>query len=303
MNTVPPLPEPVPATAVTDRLFIALQHVLPQHLATAAIHWLARVENALVRKALIRGFLRLYPQVDLGEAARTEVAQYRSFNDFFTRELRPGARPIDAATDAIVSPVDGRVSQAGAIDGQQLLQAKGHGYTAEALLGSAARAAAFRGGQFATIYLAPFNYHRIHMPLAGTLREAVHIPGALYSVNQVTAENVPGLFARNERVVCVFDTPAGPLAMVLVGALFVGSMSLAWQAGEITPANPRPRFPTPVPPPSPAPQLARGQEMGRFNMGSTVILLLPPGMAEWSETLVPGRALRLGERIGALRTR
>lgn len=301
MNTVPPLPEPVPTTAVTDRLFIALQHVLPQHLATAGIHWLARVENALVRKALIHGFLKLYPEVDLGEAARTQVAQYSSFNDFFTRELRPGARPIDAAPESLVSPVDGRVSQAGPLDGNQLLQAKGHGYTAEALLGSASRAEAFRGGRFATLYLAPFNYHRIHMPLAGTLREAVHIPGALYSVNQVTAENVPGLFARNERVVCLFDTPAGPLAMVLVGALFVGSMSLAWHPGEITPASPRPRYPTPVPLPTPAPHLARGEEMGRFNMGSTVILLLPPGMAEWDAGLVAGRPVRLGERIGTLR--
>ena len=299
MNT-PPLPEAVPATSVPDRLFIALQHVLPQHLATAFIHWLARVRNELVRKALIRGFLKLYPQVDLGEAARTSPAQYASFIDFFTRELRPGARPIDAAPEALVSPVDGRVSQAGAIEGGQLLQAKGHGYTAEALLGSAARAAAFQGGNFVTLYLAPFNYHRIHMPVAGTLREAVHVPGALYSVNQTTAENVPGLFARNERVVCLFDTPHGPLAMVLVGALFVGSMSLAWHAGEVTPATPRPRYPTPVPTPSPAPTLARGEEMGRFNMGSTVILLLPPGMASWQASLVPGCPVRLGERIGTL---
>jgi phosphatidylserine decarboxylase len=302
LTTTPPLPDAVTPTSVPDRLFIALQYVLPQHLATAFIHWLARVENPLVRKALIRGFLKLYPQVELGEAVRTEVAQYASFNDFFTRELRPGTRPIDAAPEAIVSPVDGRVSQAGPIDGNQLLQAKGHGYTVEALLGSAARAAAFAGGRFATIYLAPFNYHRIHMPLAGVLREAVHVPGALFSVNQVTAENVPGLFARNERVVCLFDTPHGPLAMVLVGALFVGSMSLAWHPREVTPASPRPRYPTPVPMPSPAPSLARGEEMGRFNMGSTVILLLPPGMTEWEASLVPGRPLRLGERIGTLRT-
>jgi phosphatidylserine decarboxylase len=298
----PRLPEAIATPSVSDRLFIALQHLLPQHLATAFIHWLARVQNSFVRSALIKGFLNLYPQVDLGEAERTQVAQYASFNDFFTRALRAGARPIDAADVALVSPVDGRVSQAGAIEEGHLLQAKGHGYSAEALLGSAARAKPFRGGRFATIYLAPFNYHRIHMPVAGTLREAVHVPGALYSVNQVTAENVPGLFARNERVVCIFDTAYGPLAMVLVGALFVGSVSVVWQAGEITPAKPRPQFPTPLSLPSPAPALAKGDEMGRFNMGSTVILLLPPGMAEWEASLVAGQPLRLGERIGTLRT-
>jgi len=298
----PRLPEAIATPSVSDRLFIALQHVLPQHLATAFIHWLARVQNSLVRSALIKGFLNLYPQVDLGEAERTQVAQYASFNDFFTRALRAGARPIDAADAVLVSPVDGRVSQIGAIEEGHLLQAKGHGYSAEALLGSASRAAPFRGGRFATIYLAPFNYHRIHMPMAGTLREAVHVPGALYSVNQVTAENVPGLFARNERVVCVFDTPYGPLAVVLVGALFVGSVSVVWQAGEVTPAKPRPQYPTPLSLPSPAPALAKGDEMGRFNMGSTVVLLLPPGMAEWEANLVAGQPLRLGERIGTLRT-
>jgi phosphatidylserine decarboxylase len=298
----PRLPEAIATPSVSDRLFIALQHVLPQHLATAFIHWLARVQNSLVRSALIKGFLKLYPQVDLGEAERTQVEQYASFNDFFTRALRTGARPIEVADTALVSPVDGRVSQAGTIEEGHLLQAKGHGYSAEALLGSAARAEPFRGGRFATIYLAPFNYHRIHMPVAGTLREAVHVPGALYSVNQVTAENVPGLFARNERVVCMFDTPYGPLAMVLVGALFVGSVSVVWQAGEVTPAKPRPPYPTPLSLPSPAPALAKGEEMGRFNMGSTVILLLPPGMAEWEASLVAGEPLRLGERIGTLRT-
>jgi phosphatidylserine decarboxylase len=298
----PRLPEAIATPSASDRLFIALQHVLPQHLATAFIHWLARVQHSLVRSALIKGFLKLYPQVDLGEAERTQVEQYASFNDFFTRALRAGARPIDVADTALVSPVDGRVSQAGAIEEGHLLQAKGHGYSAEALLGSAARAEPFRGGRFATIYLAPFNYHRIHMPMAGTLREAVHVPGALYSVNQVTAENVPGLFARNERVVCLFDTPYGPLAMVLVGALFVGSVSVVWQSGEVTPAKPRPQYPMPLPLPSPAPALAKSEEMGRFNMGSTVILLLPPGMAEWEASLVAGQPLRLGERIGTLRT-
>ena len=298
----PRLPEAIATPSASDRLFIALQHVLPQHLATAFIHLLARVQHSLVRSALIKGFLKLYPQVDLGEAERTQVEQYASFNDFFTRALRAGARPIDVADTALVSPVDGRVSQAGAIEEGHLLQAKGHGYSAEALLGSAARAEPFRGGRFATIYLAPFNYHRIHMPVAGTLREAVHVPGALYSVNQVTAENVPGLFARNERVVCLFDTPYGPLAMVLVGALFVGSVSVVWQSGEVTPAKPRPQYPMPLSLPSPAPALAKGEEMGRFNMGSTVILLLPPGMAEWEASLVAGQPLRLGERIGTLRT-
>lgn len=297
----PPLPESATPT-VGDRLFIALQHVLPQHAATAAIHWLARVEAGPVRTALIKGFLALYPQVDLGEAAAAEPGAYRSFNAFFTRALRPGARPVDAASDALVSPVDGTISQVGPIEQGRLLQAKGHWYSAESLLGSAQRAAAYEGGTFATIYLAPYNYHRIHMPLAGRLTSALHVPGALYSVNRTTAENVPGLFARNERVVCEFDTGAGPLAQVLVGALFVGSMALAWH-GDVTPARPRPLAPTPVPLPAAPLMLAKGEEMGRFNMGSTVILLLPRGQAQWRADLVPGRTVRMGERLATLAQR
>jgi phosphatidylserine decarboxylase len=244
---------------------------------------------------LIAGFLKLY-DVDMAEAENANPFAYPSFNAFFTRALRPGARPVDPAADAIVSPVDGALSQCGPLDGQALLQAKGMTYTATELLGGdSTLAAEFEGGTFATIYLAPFNYHRIHMPIDGTLRAALYAPGDLYSVNAVTAACVPGLFARNERIACIFDTPAGPVALVLVGALFVGSMSLDW-AGEVT--LQRPAATSALALPAPPPALARGDEMGRFNMGSTVVLLFPAGRARLLPGLQSGRKLRMGERIG-----
>ncbi|MCC7199141.1 MAG: phosphatidylserine decarboxylase [Gammaproteobacteria bacterium] len=278
-----------------DRAFVGLQHLLPQHLLSRGMRELTRVELAPFKDLLISGFLKLY-DIDMNEAEHPDPHSYASFNAFFTRALRAGARPLDASPQALVSPVDGQVSQAGPLDGETLVQAKGLSYTATDLLGGdAALASEFAGGSFATIYLAPFNYHRIHMPVTGTLRTAVYAPGDLFSVNAVTAANVPRLFARNERVACVFDTPAGPVALVLVGALFVGSMSLVW-AGEVT--TRRPARNTVLPLPSPAPELARGAEMGRFNMGSTVVMLFPRDRMRVDAQLSPGRVVRMGERIG-----
>ncbi len=281
------------------RAFVALQEVLPLHRISSLMHALARVESPAVKNALIRGFLSLY-EVNLGEAERASPAQYASFNDFFTRALKPGARPIDADPRAIVSPCDGAVSQIGELDGDRLLQAtveaKRHTYTLDALFADPALARPFVGGSFACIYLAPRDYHRVHMPLAGRLRAALHVPGALYSVNTTTARYVPGLFARNERLVLSFDTPAGPLAVILVGALNVGSMSLAW-CGDVEPDRGRSRAPRALP--APPLDFAAGDELGRFNLGSTVILVLPPGACRWRADAGPGTHLTMGARLGS----
>jgi phosphatidylserine decarboxylase len=281
-----------------DRAFIGLQHLLPQHALSRLAGALAGSRIGLLRSALIGGFLRHYP-VDLSEAARPDPGDYASFNEFFTRRLRAGARPADADPRAALSPVDGIVSQAGAIDGDALVQAKGIGYSAAALLGGDEPAAAeFAGGAFATLYLAPQNYHRVHMPLAGTLRIARFVPGDLYSVNAATAAAVPGLFTRNERIACLFDTTAGPMAVVLVGALFVGSMSLAW-AGMVRPRARR--VVTELPVRDPIIALDRGAELGWFNMGSTVIVLFGPSGPSLAAALVPGSTIRVGQRLATLR--
>ncbi|MBX3703448.1 MAG: phosphatidylserine decarboxylase [Steroidobacteraceae bacterium] len=284
------------ASRFRERAFIGLQHLLPQHLLSRLVRVLARSRIGLLRTALIRAFLRGYP-VDLSEAVHADPAAYPSFNDFFTRRLRAGARPLDPDPRAVLCPVDGVVSQAGAIEGDALLQAKGIRYSPAALLGGdAPLAAPFAGGSFATLYLAPHNYHRIHMPLAGTLVRARFVPGDLYSVNAATAAAVPGLFTRNERIACVFDTAAGPMAVVLVGALFVGSMSLAW-CGEVRVPG---RAVHELPVRDPIIALDRGAELGCFNMGSTVILMFAPGAVALADGLAPGQAVRFGERIASL---
>ncbi|HUJ53159.1 MAG TPA: archaetidylserine decarboxylase [Steroidobacteraceae bacterium] len=280
------------------RLLVALQYLLPQHLLTQAVHALTRSHVRWLKNALISGFVRRF-HPDMRDALQPDPLGYESFNAFFTRALRATARPADPDPAAVVSPVDGTVSQLGRLDGSWLVQAKGHAYTLESLLAAPGDswAETFRGGSFATLYLAPANYHRIHMPLAGTLRAAWYVPGQLFSVNAATAASVPGLFARNERVVCVFA--AGPLvfAVVLVGALFVGSMSTVWH-GEVTPRHPRTGSALPLAAGQSSLTLARGAEVARFNMGSTVILLLPPGKSEWRGSLGPGSMLRVGERLG-----
>jgi len=282
--------------AFADRAFIGLQHLLPQHLLSRLVRVVTRSRIGLLRTALIGAFRRHYP-VDLAEAVHADPSAYHSFNEFFTRRLRPGARPADPDPCAALCPVDGVVSQAGTLDGDQLVQAKGIRYAAGSLLGGgAAEAAPFMGGSFATLYLAPHNYHRIHMPLAGTLVRARFVPGNLYSVNAATAAGVPGLFTRNERIACVFDTAAGPMAVVLVGALFVGSMSLSW-CGEVTS---RDRAPRDLPAQDPLIALERGAELGCFNMGSTVVLMFAPGGPRLVDGLLPGRAVRVGERIATL---
>ena len=278
--------------------FIALQYLLPHRLLSSIALRIARIEAPWFKNAMIR-FIADKFGVDWSEAASADLADYRHFNAFFTRRLRAGARDFDRPPACICSPVDGTLSMAGPIAADTLVQAKGRDYRlGELLAGDAAMAARYRDGRFATVYLAPYNYHRIHMPLAGAWRAGWYVPGRLFSVNATTAASVPRLFARNERVVCDFDGAAGPFAVVLVGALNVGSLETAWH-GDVS--RVRPRAPAPLPPvPTQRRAAARGDELGCFNMGSTVILLLGPGLGTWLPELVPGRVLRAGEPIGAL---
>jgi len=281
------------------RLFVGLQHVLPQHFLTSIVYTLTRSRKPSVKNRLIGSFVRNF-HPDMSDAVEPNPLAYGSFNDFFTRPLRADARPVARDAHTLVSPVDGTVSQLGSLDGNQIIQAKGRTYSLEALLaGSAEWNQRFLGGAFATLYLAPYNYHRIHMPVAGTLVAAWYVPGRLFSVNATTAAGVDKVFARNERVVCVFEN--GPLmfAMVLVGALFVGSMTTVWH-GDITPRRPRRPLTLPVNALRSPTRLEQGAEMGRFNMGSTVILLLPPGTTTWDAPLRPGDAIRMGQSLARI---
>ncbi len=284
--------------SASARAFVALQYLLPQHWLTSVVYRLARSRRPWLKNSLINSFVNSY-RPDMSDALERDPSRYESFNAFFTRALRQDARPFDPDPRALICPVDGTVSQAGALDGSYLVQAKGHAYTLEALLdGETPWSGLFRGGSFATLYLAPYNYHRIHMPLPGTLRAAWYVPGALFSVNATTAASVPGLFARNERLICVCEHGELTFALVLVGALFVGSMSTVWH-GDVTPRDPRRRAPLPMRTAA-SPTLAKGAEMGRFNMGSTVILLLPPQAAILGAALTPGTPVRVGETLARL---
>ena len=276
-----------------DRLAVLPQYLLPKKLVTQLAGRFASAELGGVTQAAISRFVAHYG-VDMSEAAEPDITRYTSFNDFFTRALRAGARPLADAD--YVCPVDGAISQFGAIERDQIFQAKGHHYSTCALLaGDAALAAEFENGQFATIYLSPKDYHRIHMPCAGRLLRMVYVPGDLFSVNPTTVRGVPGLFARNERVVSLFDTARGPFVLVLVGATIVGSMATVWH-GVVTP--PRPGeikrwdyADKPV-------ELAKGAEMGRFLLGSTVVLLWPKGTLKFNPDWTPGGAVRMGQMMG-----
>jgi phosphatidylserine decarboxylase len=276
-----------------ERLFVALQRVLPQHALSRLTHALARTRTPWVRGALIRAFLRRY-RINLDEAALSDPGAYASFNDFFTRALKPGVRPMPAEADAVVSPCDGTTSQIGTIDGSRLLQAelaaKRQTYTLSALCADEELARQFVGGAYCCLYLAPHDYHRVHMPLGGRLLGARYVPGRLFSVSAGTARHVSDLYARNERVVVAFTGAAGPMAVILVGALNVGSIGLAW-SGEI------PRGGVARALAVPQLTLERGQELGRFNLGSTVIVLFGARRVAWGP-LAPGDTVRLGLRLG-----
>ncbi len=275
---------------MSDRLAVLPQYLLPKQALTALAGRVARAQGGRPTTALIAWFVRRYG-VNMGEAANPDIASYASFNDFFTRALQEGARPLAQAE--LISPVDGAISQFGAMQKDQIFQAKGHHYSSRALLGGdAALAAQFDDGSFATLYLSPRDYHRIHMPCAGRLMRMIYVPGELFSVNPTTARGVPGLFARNERVVCIFESAQGLFALVLVGATIVGSMATVWhglvnaeRGGELREWQYADSAVT----------LEQGQEMGRFLLGSTVVLLFPKGPLRFNPAWAPGAAIRMGE--------
>jgi len=275
--------------------FVALQYLLPKQLLTNAAGAFARAELGGITTAAIRWFAKHY-RVNLAEAEQLDPASYRTFNEFFTRPLRAGARPL--ATADWICPVDGAVSVVGNLDADRLVQAKGHSYTTTALVGGdAAMATKFVGGSFATIYLSPKDYHRIHMPVAGRLVKMIHVPGDLFSVNPETVAGVPGLFARNERVVCYFETAQGPFVLVLVGATIVGSMATVWH-GVVNPPRPGTLREWSYPESGEhAVHLEQGAEMGRFLLGSTVVMLFPAPGVTFARDWKPGRPTRMGEAM------
>lgn len=280
-----------------DRLFIISQYLLPHHLLSRLAGCVAECRSRWFKDAFTRWFAKRY-DVDMSLAEVEDLSAYENFNAFFTRALKPDARPLDPTPGAVLCPADGAISQLGTIEHGRIFQAKGHSFSVLELLGGdPANAAPFMGGKFATIYLSPRDYHRVHMPLAGTLREMIYVPGRIFSVNQTTAENVPELFARNERVVCIFDTERGPMAMVLVGAMIVASIETVW-AGLVTP--PKRELKTfrydeaaraPI-------HLEKGAEMGRFKLGSTVVMLFGPEQVEWAHHLANLSPVNMGQGLG-----
>ncbi|GIU18002.1 phosphatidylserine decarboxylase proenzyme [Shewanella colwelliana] len=284
-----------------DKLKIALQYIMPKHLLSRLVGKLAAAELGAVTTAVIKWFIKQY-KIDMSEAANSAPESYASFNAFFTRALKPGIRPLCDDDDYIVHPVDGAVSQCGPIKEGRIFQAKGHEYSSLALLGDQADdAKRFEGGDFATIYLAPKDYHRMHMPIKGTLSKMTYVPGELFSVNPLTAENVPGLFARNERVVAIFETEIGPMAMVLVGATIVASIETVW-AGTVTPPTGKKVFTWDYPTQGPdALTLEKGDEMGRFKLGSTVVMLFAKDAIEaFADGVEPKAVTRMGQAFAKI---
>ncbi|MBL1266762.1 MAG: phosphatidylserine decarboxylase [Halomonas sp.] len=274
---------------LSQKAFSLLQYPLPHHAISRLTGQFAQCDNPWVKNTLIKAFIKRF-SVDMTQALEPDPTAYATFNDFFTRALKDDARPLG---DGILSPADGTLSQFGRLQAGQLVQAKGHTYSAQTLLGGdTALAEEFLGGSFATVYLSPRDYHRVHMPTTGTLREMIYVPGRLFSVNQATANYVPGLFARNERLVCIFDTEHGPMAMVLVGAMIVAAIETVW-SGQVTPLSGYPQrmqFGQPI-------VLEKGAEMGRFKLGSTVVMCFakPPNFA--NNPL--GSMVRMGQTLGA----
>lgn len=277
-----------------DKLKIAMQYALPKHAVSRLVGKLAAAEAGALTTKLIKLFIKQY-NIDMGEALHEDPAHYKSFNEFFTRPLKPGIRPLAEQQDIIAHPVDGAISQLGEVVDGQIIQAKGHDYSLQTLLGGQEEdVTPYLGGKFATIYLAPKDYHRIHMPIDGTLRKMIYVPGDLFSVNPLTAQNVPNLFARNERVVAIFDTEIGPLAMVLVGATIVASIETVW-AGTVTPPAGKSVFTWTYPSSGDnAISLKKGEEMGRFKLGSTVILAWGANQADFLDGEQPETVTRMG---------
>lgn len=284
---------------IPKNLFVYSQYLTPQHGLSKFAGQLADSQHPLIKNRFINWFIKQY-QVDMTEALIEDPEAYSSFNDFFTRALKPGARPIDEMSGTIVSPVDGAVSQLGRIQEKDIFQAKGQSFDLTRLLGGDPDTAKpFVDGEFATLYLSPKDYHRIHMPIDGKLKKTVYIPGKLFSVNPSTAQRVPQLFARNERFVAIFETELGPIAMVLVGAMIVASIETVW-SGLIKRKGREPitnlyHDENPI-------HIKKGEEMGRFKLGSTVVLCFPKNTMQWNSTLHPESTIRMGKEVGILKS-
>lgn len=280
-----------------DYLATFPQYLLPHHFLSRIMLFITRIRFVAFKNFFIETFIQIF-DVDMSLANRNQPEDYVHFNDFFTRRLKPEARPIEGDAKTLVSPVDGTISQIGSINDELVFQAKGHHYTLTALLGGdSTLATQFINGEFATIYLSPRDYHRIHMPVAGKLKTMLHVPGRLFSVNGRTTRMVPNLFARNERVISIFDTACGPMALIMVGAIFVGSMETVW-SGTVTPTSSRKKVTSWHYGENGDIQLERGQEMGRFNMGSTVILLFPQQSIEWNDINKSNDTVKMGQLLG-----
>jgi phosphatidylserine decarboxylase len=280
-----------------QRVFVLAQYVLPHHLLSRMMGKLTHCKNPFIKNLMIQRIASAY-QIDLNDALEPDQKAYPTFNAFFTRPLKPDARPIDPRPNSIASPADGYLSQQGPIHDGTIIQAKGHDYSVEGLLGgSTERAAPFLNGNFATIYLSPRDYHRLHMPIRGTLKEMIHVPGRLFSVNETTTKSVPGLFSRNERVIAIFETDTGPMALILVGAIFVASIETVWH-GVVTP--PTRKTPITTTYDHAGITLDKGAEMGRFNMGSTIIVLFGNPDASFDASIPAGGAVKMGQAIGSM---
>jgi phosphatidylserine decarboxylase len=272
-----------------QQLFIQAQKVVPQHRLSRVVGKIAASENPVVKTAVISAFKAKYG-IDMSIAEQTNALKFKSFNDFFTRGLRTGVRAVDADQGSIVSPADGAISQLGKIENGDVFQAKGQKFTVENLIADPQLAQPFKNGEFATVYLSPRDYHRVHMPFAGTLTETLYVPGELFSVNQTTAENIPGLFARNERMVCLFDTELGRMAVVLVGAMIVAGIETV-ATGKVKPSgrielNQHNLF------------LEKGAELGRFYLGSTAVILFEENKMQWDEKFKANSTVLMGEALG-----
>lgn len=276
---------------LSSKAFIGFQHVAPQHTLSRLVGLLAASESPFIKSTFIRTFHQRY-QIDMSLAENEDLASYASFNDFFTRSLKAGVRSIDSAANSVVSPADGAISQLGHIDGDAVFQAKGQSFSVKQLVGNNELAQPFIGGEFATVYLSPKDYHRVHMPFAGTLTDTIYVPGELFSVNTVTAENVPALFARNERLVCLFDTTVGRMAVVLVGAMIVAGIETV-ATGKIKPSGQLEHRKHNLP-------LDKGAELGRFYLGSTAVVLFEPNKMNWLPQFKAESVVTMGQALGSV---
>ncbi|NNH38282.1 archaetidylserine decarboxylase [Acinetobacter terrae] len=277
------------ASRLKKQLFIQAQRVVPQHQLSRVVGKLAASENPIVKNTVIQAFKAQYG-IDMSIAEQGDALKYKSFNEFFTRSLKEGVREIDANPNSVVSPADGAISQLGKIEDGDIFQAKGQSFSVEKLIADPQLAEPFKNGQFATVYLSPKDYHRVHMPFAGTLTETLYVPGELFSVNQTTAENIPGLFARNERMVCLFDTELGRMAVVLVGAMIVAGIETV-ATGKVKPTgrlelNQHNLF------------LEKGAELGRFYLGSTAVILFEQDKMQWDAAFKANSTVVMGEALG-----